>query len=134
MDTCVNAGILVLEALQHARARGAPVLAEVLGCGSSSDAHHVSTPPADGIGAAHAMRAALHEARRFLGHNTAAEDGLEMVKSVDFAEEAAARVAYVNAHATATPAGDGAELAALRSVRMPAEVMCAGCLVCLVLE
>jgi 3-oxoacyl-[acyl-carrier-protein] synthase II len=86
--------VLVLETLEHATARLAPILAEVQAFASSSDAAHVSAPPADGSGAALAMARALRAA------------GVEP-----------AEVAHVNAHATSTPLGDAAELAALRTVR-----------------
>lgn len=88
-----GAGILILEALERASARGAPILAEVLGIGMSADAHHITAPPEDGAGAALAMRRALKNA------------GLR-------AEE----VQYVNAHGTSTPIGDIAETRAIRSV------------------
>lgn len=85
-----GAAVLVLEAEEHARRRGARVYAELRGCGLAADAHHVTHPPADGRGAGDAMRAAL------------AAGGLP-----------AAAVGYVNAHATGTPAGDAAEASAL---------------------
>ena len=88
-----GAGVLVLESLASARARGAPVFAEIRGYGQAGDALHVTQPPTDGAGAASAMRAALVDA------------GFEP-----------ARVGYVNAHATGTRAGDAAEAEALRRV------------------
>lgn len=88
-----GAAILILEELESARAREAPILAEVVGFGMSSDAFHVTAPPEDGAGAAKAMRRALRSA------------GVE-----------AERVDYINAHATATPIGDVAETRAIRSV------------------
>lgn len=93
-------GIVVLEALDHARARGARARAEVLGYGATSDGHGMVAPRPDGEGAAACMRSALDDA------------GL--------APEA---IDYVNAHATGTPAGDRAEVRALRQVfgaRLPA--------------
>jgi 3-oxoacyl-[acyl-carrier-protein] synthase II len=88
-----GAGIVILEELEHARRRGAPVLAELVGFGMSSDAHHISAPSDDGDGAVRAMRAALDDA----GLNP--ED-----------------VDYINAHGTSTPAGDVAETIAIKQV------------------
>ncbi|HEU0014010.1 MAG TPA: beta-ketoacyl-ACP synthase II [Longimicrobium sp.] len=86
-------GILVLEELESARARGAPILAEVLGFGMSADAFHITAPPENGEGAALAMKRAL--------------------RSAGIAPEA---VTYINAHGTSTPVGDTAETRAIRSV------------------
>jgi 3-oxoacyl-[acyl-carrier-protein] synthase II len=88
-----GAGCLVLEGLDFARARGATILAEVIGYGQSSDAHHVTAPPPGGEGAVRAMRMAIADACI-----------------------AANRVGYVNAHGTSTQANDGAETAALKTV------------------
>ena len=88
-----GAGIVLLEELEHARRRGAPILAEVLGFGMSSDAYHISAPSEDGDGAIRAMRAALEDARM-------------NPEDVD----------YVNAHGTSTPAGDTVETVAIKSV------------------
>jgi 3-oxoacyl-[acyl-carrier-protein] synthase II len=88
-----GAGIVVLEELEHARRRGATVMAEVLGFGMSSDAFHISAPSEDGDGAIRCMRAALDDA----GMNP--ED-----------------VDYINAHGTSTPAGDIVETIAIKGV------------------
>jgi len=88
-----GAGLVVMESLEHARARGAEPLVEVCGYGTSTDAYHLTAGPEDGSGAARAMRACM------------AMGGL--------APEA---IGYVNAHATSTPVGDRGEIAALRSL------------------
>ncbi|PVB60610.1 beta-ketoacyl-ACP synthase II [Labrenzia sp. 011] len=88
-----GAGILILEEYEHARARGATILAEVSGYGTSADAYHVTASPADGEGGLRAIRQALATA------------GLTP-----------ADIGYVNAHSTSTPVGDAAEIAALTTV------------------
>nr|WP_272885144.1 beta-ketoacyl-ACP synthase II [Stutzerimonas kunmingensis] len=88
-----GAGALVLEELEHARARGAHIYAELIGFGMSADAFHMTSPPDDGAGAARCIRNALKDSQL----------------NVD-------QVHYINAHGTSTPAGDKAEAAAIRSV------------------
>ena len=88
-----GAGVLVLEDLEHAKARGATIYGEVVGFGMSDDAHHITAPPADGDGAARSMANALRDA------------GLKP-EEVD----------YINAHGTSTLVGDVAEVAAVKSV------------------
>jgi 3-oxoacyl-[acyl-carrier-protein] synthase II len=88
-----GAGILVIEALDHALARGATPIAELVGYGTSADAFHLTAGPEDGDGAARAMRTALAQA------------GVEP-SAVD----------HLNAHATSTPVGDKGELAAIKAV------------------
>ncbi|HEX4227208.1 MAG TPA: beta-ketoacyl-ACP synthase II [Bryobacteraceae bacterium] len=86
-----GSGILVIEELEHAKRRGAPIVAEIAGYGMSSDAHHITSPPDDGDGAYRVMRNALRDAQ------------------VD-----PAQVQYVNAHGTSTEIGDRAETIALK--------------------
>jgi len=88
-----GAGIVILEEYEHARARGATILAEVLGFGMSGDAYHISAPSEDGDGAIRVMRAAL-------------KDASLRPDQVD----------YVNAHGTSTPAGDPIEVIAVKAV------------------
>ncbi|MGL5237754.1 MAG: beta-ketoacyl-ACP synthase II, partial [Plesiomonas shigelloides] len=88
-----GAGMMVLEEYEHAKARGAKIYAELVGFGMSGDAYHMTSPPADGSGAALAMLNAMNDA------------GV-----------GAADIQYVNAHGTSTPAGDVAETRAVKSV------------------
>ena len=87
------AGVLVIESLEHALARGAKPLAELVGYGTSADAYHLTAGPEDGNGARRAMEQALRQAA---------------VSPAD--------VQHINAHATSTQVGDSGELAAIRSV------------------
>lgn len=88
-----GAGLLVIEELEHALARGAHPIAELVGYGTSADAYHMTAGPEDGDGARRAMQQALSQA------------GVQP-----------AQVQHLNAHATSTPVGDKGELAAIRSV------------------
>src|SRR5437773_9746587 len=88
-----GAGVIVLEALEHAEARGVEPLAELVGYGATADASHITLPAPGGIGAVRAARRALEKA------------GL----SPDDVE-------HLNAHATSTPEGDAAELEAIRTI------------------
>jgi len=88
-----GAGILVIESYEHALARGATPIAELVGYGTTSDAYHITSSPEDGAGAARAMSIALKQA----GVTPAAID-------------------HINAHATSTPVGDAGELAAIKRV------------------
>lgn len=86
-------GVLVLESLEHALARGAPILAEYLGGSVNCDAHHMTNPREDGEGVAHCIEEAL--------------------KAADVKKE---EVDYINPHATSTPPGDLCEIKALLQV------------------
>ena len=88
-----GAGMLVLESLEHAQARGATILAELLGCGASADGSHITQPDENGVGAAKAMSLALADAEL----NTTDID-------------------YINTHGTSTPLGDRAETKAIKAV------------------
>lgn len=88
-----GAGVLILEELEHALKRGAPIFAEYLGGGVSCDAHHMTEPRQDGAGVAICIESALKNA------------GIT-----------ADQINYINAHATSTPAGDMAEISALKKI------------------
>ena len=90
-----GAGVVVLEELSHAKARGVKIYAELRGYGVSSDAYHMTAPPTTGEGAARAMLSALRHARL-------------RPKDVD----------YINAHATSTVLGDRAENIAIKRVML----------------
>ncbi len=88
-----GAGILVIESLEHALARGAKPIAEIVGYGTSADAYHLTSGPEDGDGAKRAMEQAIKQA------------GITPVQ-----------IQHLNAHATSTPVGDKGELAAIKRV------------------
>ena len=88
-----GSGCLILEELEHAKARNAKIYAEVVGCGLTADAHHITAPHPEGLGAINSMKLALEDA------NMNPED-----------------IDYVNVHGTSTPLGDIAETKAIKEV------------------
>lgn len=88
-----GAGCLILEEYEHAMARGAKIYAEVVGCGATADAHHMTAPHPEGLGAMEVMQMALADA------------GIEPEK-----------IDYINVHGTSTPLGDIAETKAIMKV------------------
>ena len=88
-----GAGMLIMESLEHAQARGAPILGEITGYGTTDDAHHISAPAENGAGAAIAMQLALQNA------------------NLDITD-----IGYINAHGTSTPLNDKSETAAIKTV------------------
>ena len=88
-----GAGMLILESLEHAQARGATILGEVTGYGTTDDAHHISAPAENGAGAAISMKLALENA-----------------------DLGVMDIGYINAHGTSTPLNDKSETAAIKTV------------------
>jgi 3-oxoacyl-[acyl-carrier-protein] synthase II len=88
-----GAGVLILETLEHAQARGATIIGELTGYGTTDDAHHISAPAENGAGAAMSMKLALEDA------------GLKL-----------SEIDYINAHGTSTPLNDKSETAAIKTV------------------
>ena len=88
-----GAGILILEEYEHAKKRNANILCEIIGYGSSGDAHHITSPPEDGNGAERCILSALNDAKKN------PED-----------------INYINAHGTSTPVGDRIEIKSIKKV------------------
>ena len=88
-----GSGVIIMEELEHAKARGAKIYCEIMGGGATADAHHITAPHPDGLGATNVMLAAL-------------EDAQMKPEEID----------YINTHGTSTPIGDGAEVKAITKV------------------
>jgi 3-oxoacyl-[acyl-carrier-protein] synthase II len=88
-----GSGVLVLESLEHALARGAKIYCEIAGGGATADAHHITAPHPEGLGANNVMRAALNDA------------GMQP-EAID----------YINAHGTSTPLGDEIEVGSVKKI------------------
>ena len=88
-----GAGLLLLEELEHARKRGAPIHAEIIGFGCNGDAYHISAPSPNGIGAARCMEVAMKDAK------------------INYTD-----IDYINAHGTSTPLNDLSETMAMKTV------------------
>ena len=88
-----GAGTLILEEYEHAKKRNADILVEIIGYGSSGDAHHITSPPEDGNGAKRCVLSALNDAKK------SPED-----------------IGYINAHGTSTPVGDKIEIESIKEI------------------
>ncbi len=88
-----GSGILILEEYEHAKKRNATIIAEIIGYGSSGDAHHITSPPEDGNGAERCVLSALNDAKKNF------ED-----------------INYINAHGTSTPVGDKIEIESIKKI------------------
>ncbi|KAJ6423555.1 hypothetical protein OIU84_024510 [Salix udensis] len=105
-----GAGVLVMESLEHAMKRGAPIIAEYLGGAVNCDAYHMTDPRADGLGVSSCIERSLEDAGvspEEAGHGLIIETPREELET---------KVNYINAHATSTIAGDLAEINAIKKV------------------